>query len=214
MTTASRSEGFLVPGSRKRRLVIATALYVVCTLLFALLAARQTLTEHTPFNHYALQADAWLHGRQDIDGGPPAYAMGNDFASFDGKTYISFPPFPAALMLPFVALAGSAENFRDGQFIVWLAGLAPAFLFLVLEKLRRPDASGATGAPLRARLRLLLHRRAGDRVVRRAGRRGYGLRLVCPVRARRRDPAARRLVPRLRLPDAPNDVAGRASLRA
>ena len=30
------------------------------------------------------------------------------------------------LMLPFVKLSGSAENFRDGQFILWLAGLAPA----------------------------------------------------------------------------------------
>ena len=66
--------------------------------------------------------------------------MGNDFALFKGKTFITFPPFPALLMLPFVALSGSPENFRDGQFIVWLAGLGPAFLFLVLEKLRRPNA--------------------------------------------------------------------------
>src|SRR5262249_48399619 len=68
------------------------------------------------------------------------------FAEYGGKTYISFPPFPAVLMLPFVWLAGSPENFRDGQFIVWLAGLGPALLFLVLERLRatgkssRPDA--------------------------------------------------------------------------
>jgi hypothetical protein len=47
-------------------------------------------------------------------------------------------------MVPFVALAGSAEDFRDGQLIVELAGLAPAFLFLVLEKLRRPNARGET----------------------------------------------------------------------
>ena len=45
-------------------------------------------------------------------------------------------------MVPFVALSGSAENFRDGQFLIELAGLAPAFLFLVLEKLRRPNARG------------------------------------------------------------------------
>jgi hypothetical protein len=29
------------------------------------------------------------------------------------------------------------ENFRDGQFVVWLAGVGPAVLFLVLEKMRR-----------------------------------------------------------------------------
>ncbi len=109
---------------------------------YLLVAARQTVTEHTPFNHYALLADAWLHGRQDLANGPPGYAQGNDFAQFDGKTYITFPPFPALLMLPLVALSGSAENFRDGQFILELAGLAPAFLFLVLEKLRRPSRGG------------------------------------------------------------------------
>ncbi len=99
------------------------------------------LGDHTQYNHYALLADAWLHGRQDLPGGPPAYAGNNDFASFGGKTYISFPPFPAVLMLPLVALSGGAAEFRDGQFVVWLAGIAPAVLFLVLEKLRRTQRS-------------------------------------------------------------------------
>ena len=45
------------------------------------------------------------------------------------------------LMLPLVKLSGSAEDFRDGQFVVWLAGLAPAVLFFVLEKLRRTGRS-------------------------------------------------------------------------
>ena len=143
-TSSSFFEGFRQPDSRKRRLAIAGAIYLVCTVVYLTCAARQTLTEHTPFNHYALQAEAWLHGRQDLANGPPGYAMGNDFAQFDGKTYITFPPFPALLMLPFVALSGSAENFRDGQFIIELAGLAPAFLFLLLEKLRRPNARGET----------------------------------------------------------------------
>ena len=142
MTTSSFFEGFAAQGTRKRRLAIAAAIYAVCTAVYLLVAARQTLTEHTPFNHYALLADAWLHGRQDLANGPPGYAMGNDFALFDGKTYITFPPFPALLMMPLVALSGSPENFRDGQFVIELAGLAPAFLFLVLEKLRRPNARG------------------------------------------------------------------------
>src|SRR5258708_6151676 len=70
--------------------------------------------------------------------------MNNDFAEYAGKTYISFPPFPALLMLPFVKLAGSPENFRDGQFVIWLAGIAPAALLLVLEKLRRTGRSPRT----------------------------------------------------------------------
>jgi hypothetical protein len=121
--------------------LLAAVVYVACTGVFAAIAGPDRLWQHTPYNHFALLADAWLHGHQDLPHGPPAYTQNNDFVAFEGKTYISFPPFPAVLMLPFVKLAGSAEEFRDGQFIVWLAGLAPAILFLVLEKLRRTERS-------------------------------------------------------------------------
>ncbi len=127
--------------TRWRRVLLALALYVVCGAVFAVVAGPARLSEHTAYNHYALLADAWLHGRQDLPGGAPHYAGNNDFALFEGKTYISFPPFPAVLMLPLVKVAGSAENFQDGQFMVWLAGLGPALLFLVLEKLRRTGKS-------------------------------------------------------------------------
>jgi len=106
--------GWTQPGSLRRRLLLAALVYLVSSAVYAAFAGPSRLAEHTPFNHYALLADAWLHGRQDLAHGPPAYAQNNDFAQFNGKTYISFPPFPALLMLPFVKLAGSPENFRDG----------------------------------------------------------------------------------------------------
>jgi hypothetical protein len=132
---------WLAPETRSRRLLAAVLVYVTCTLTFAVVAGAPRLREHTQYNHYALLAEAWIHGRQDLAYGPPRYAQNNDFAVFRDKTYISFPPFPAVLMAPFVALSGSAENFRDGQFMVWLAGIGPAILFLVLEKLRRTGRS-------------------------------------------------------------------------
>jgi hypothetical protein len=143
MSVAERIRRLLATDSRSRRLLVAAGLYVFAVVILALVVGDR-LWEHTPYNHYAHLADAWLHGRQDLANGPPPYAGNNDFALFHGKTYISFPPFPAVLMLPLVALAGSPENFRDAQFIVWLAGLSPAFLFLVLEKLRRTGRSDRT----------------------------------------------------------------------
>jgi hypothetical protein len=119
----------------KRPWILALGVYVGVLIVYAAVAGGRLLA-HTPYNHFAHLADAWLHGRQSIISGGPAYAQGNDFAVYGGKTYISFPPFPAVLMLPMVAMAGSPEEFRDGQFIVWLAGVGPAFLFLALEKLR------------------------------------------------------------------------------
>jgi hypothetical protein len=141
---ASVLRSWTQPGTRRRRLLVAGCVYVVASVVFAAFAGPERLGQHTAFNHYALLADAWLHGRQDLPHGPPAYSMNNDFAEVDGKTYISFPPFPAVLMLPFVKLAGSPENFRDGQFVVWLAGIGPAVLLLVLEKLRRTGRSSRT----------------------------------------------------------------------
>jgi hypothetical protein len=132
------------PESKSRRILFAVAVYLLCTVVFAAVAGPSRLLSHTAFNHYALLADAWLHGRQYLAGGPPVYTQNNDFVEYGGKTFISFPPFPAFLMLPFVKLAGSAEDFRDGQLVIWLAGIAPAVLFLVLEKLRRTSRSPRT----------------------------------------------------------------------
>jgi hypothetical protein len=131
---------WLTPDSRSRRILLALAVYVACLVVFALIAGDRLAT-HTPYNHFAHLADAWLHGRHDLRGGAPGYAGNNDFAVFEGKTFISFPPFPAILMMPIVAIAGSPENFRDAQFVVWLAGIGPAVLFLVLEKMRRTQRS-------------------------------------------------------------------------
>ena len=144
-TSAAGTQSWLTPGSRSRRLLLALAIYLACLLVFALMAGDR-LSTHTPYNHFAHLADAWLHGRQDLRGGAPGYAGNNDFAVFDGKTFISFPPFPAILMAPIVWLAGSPENFRDAQFIVWLAGIGPAVLFLVFEKLRRTERTARTEA--------------------------------------------------------------------
>src|SRR6266850_387285 len=139
--TQDRLAGFLVPGSLRRRVVLAVGVYVACTAVYFLCAPRQLLTEHSQFNHYALLADAWLHGHLDLGHPPPAYTQNNDFAEFQGRYFVSFPPFPAVLLLPWVKLAGSPENLRDGQIWLWLAGLGPALLFLVLEKLRNMGES-------------------------------------------------------------------------
>lgn len=49
------------------------------------------------------------------------------------KYYVSFPPFPAVLMAPFVAIWGMNTN--DVLFTVLLAGFGPALLFLLLRRL-------------------------------------------------------------------------------
>ena len=61
-------------GTPERRLLLAFAIYAVATAVFAAFAAPETLSAHTPYNHFALQAEAWLGGRLDLGGPPPRYA--------------------------------------------------------------------------------------------------------------------------------------------
>src|SRR5688572_24271725 len=57
-----------------------------------------------------------------------------EIASRSKKYYVSFPPFPALLFLPAVAVWGLATN--DVLLTVLLAPIAPMLLFLVLRRLR------------------------------------------------------------------------------
>lgn len=132
------------PDTRRRRLAWAIGIYVAVTLLLTICAAPATLREHTAYNHFALLAQAWLERRLDLGGAPPDYAHHNDFASYHGRWFVVFPAFPSVLLLPFVALAGSAERVADGRFFLLLAGLAPAVMFLLLERLRRLGESSRT----------------------------------------------------------------------
>jgi hypothetical protein len=58
---------------------------------------------HNTFNSYSLQAQAWLSGRLDV-GQNYSYL---ELARFGGKYYVSFPPFPSVIILPFVAIFGT-----------------------------------------------------------------------------------------------------------
>jgi hypothetical protein len=65
--------------------------------------------------HLVAQAQSWLNGRLDVTG-----LLGSqDTISRNGLRYIVYPPMPAILMLPFVAVLGT--SFSDIWFI-WIIG--------------------------------------------------------------------------------------------
>jgi hypothetical protein len=51
------------------------------------------------------------------------------------------PPFPALLLVPLVAISGSAERTPDGLFFLLIAAAAPGLLYRALEALREAGAS-------------------------------------------------------------------------
>ena len=160
-----------------RRYRIHIALYIVGVLAFGLVAGKRLWRQSTD-PHFALQADAWLNGRLDID---PKKRRGDDWATLetvvldDGRQvqgrrlstrptfriaggeeiprsrvkrtvartfYVSFPPFPALLMVPQAVVRGHRAN--DVLMTVLMAGLVLPLMFSVLRRLAAMEQSDRT----------------------------------------------------------------------
>lgn len=145
----------------ERRWLAPFAIFLVCAGIYAATAAER-LTRPSPNNHYVHLADAWLHGRLHVGSTAPGT---NDWACFDTlergpcpkgrysfsgpraeryRWYVSFPPLPAVLLLPLVAVFGLAT--LDALFWVLVAGLGPALFFVVLRFLRESGRSARNRA--------------------------------------------------------------------
>ncbi|MGD8451963.1 MAG: glycosyl transferase family 39 [Phycisphaerae bacterium] len=75
--------------------------------------------------HYVHLARAFLHGRLDID------EPFGDVATFNGKHYVVFPPFPAVLITPLVAIFGDEARTTVVSLLLTLLS------FLVLRSILR-----------------------------------------------------------------------------
>ncbi len=79
-------------------------LFIILAALYVLIVISQIII-HPPGvgggSHFILLADGWLHGHLYVEGTPPGLS---DFTHYKGHWYVAFPPLPAALMLPLVAI--------------------------------------------------------------------------------------------------------------
>jgi hypothetical protein len=133
--------------SRARRTALPAAIFLGCAVLYvATLGHRVSGTSSDP--HYLYLAQSFLHGKLALEGRPPSE---NDWAFYQGHWYVSFPPFPAVVIMPLVAIWGLAV--WDRLFWALLAGLGPALLYVLLRALRE---SGRSDRSLREDLVLTL----------------------------------------------------------
>ncbi len=110
--------------------------FLLLTMGFAFLLqhslAGGTLLEHNVYDSYALQAESWLNGRCDLAGG--ANATWLELAVRGGKYYLSFPPVPSVLLVPWVALLGSAQAVPSNLVIALYSLAAAAGVFLLFAR--------------------------------------------------------------------------------
>jgi hypothetical protein len=127
------------PPSRSYGRLLAPALvFLICAGVYvATLGERLEGTSENP--HFVSLADSYLHGQLSVRGKPPS---NNDWARYEGKVYVSFPPFPAIVIMPLVAVWGMAT--WDSLFWAIFAGLGPALLYVLLRRLRELGESERT----------------------------------------------------------------------
>lgn len=132
--------------TRLGRLRLPALIWAVCAVVYVLTLGSRVL-ETSPNDHYSHLAESWLNGQLHVlDNQPDGM---NDWACYDRATgescpggafnrpresyrwYVSFPPFPAAVILPAVAMGGT--DIPDRLFWALIAAFAPALLFMLLR---------------------------------------------------------------------------------
>jgi len=88
-----------------------------------------------PQNHFILLASAFLHGKIYLLNTP---SIRHDLTFYNGHWFVPYPPFPAILILPFVAIWGT-QAFNLTTFSLALAALAAVTMYLILNRLIRLD---------------------------------------------------------------------------
>ena len=108
-------------------IAISAAVLLILVFFFAFsTVTNHHLSDANAYNTYELQAKSWLEGRLDLDN-----REWLELATYGGKYYVSFPPLPSVILLPFVAVFGTGtDNYI--AFTVLLLGVA--FTYLLARK--------------------------------------------------------------------------------
>jgi 4-amino-4-deoxy-L-arabinose transferase-like glycosyltransferase len=80
-------------------------------------------------NHFIFLADAFLHGKLGLSGAGTTLA---ELVNYHGNYYVVYPPMPAVLLIPFVAVFGT--SFDQSLLSIILASLGVSATWLMLTK--------------------------------------------------------------------------------
>lgn len=117
--------------------MIPAVLCVLLSLLCVMMFTGYWPTHHNAYNSFVRQACAWLEGRLDIAGGESLTWL--ELAIVDGKYYVSFPPFPSYVLLPFAAIWGL--NTPDAWVALLVTAMGVVYACLIYQR-RCKDSHG------------------------------------------------------------------------
>ena len=133
------------PGDRSPGFVfdVLTVLAAVLAVYMILaLGMGLSLTGHSAYDSYTLQAMAWREGKATVDG--PSHTW-LELAVYDGEYYVSFPPFPSVVMYPLTFIWGGDTPTLLISLIMLLLSAALSF-----GVMRRAGADPSCAVPFSA----------------------------------------------------------------
>jgi hypothetical protein len=121
------------------RVRVPFGVFAVCAAIYVATLGPRALgpSDNTHFVNLALSL---LHGQASVWGDRPP--GNNDWAYFEGKWYVSFPAFPAVVIMPAVLIWG--DRVWDPLYWAIFAGLGPALIYVLLRRLREQGATART----------------------------------------------------------------------
>ena len=105
---------------QRNRACLCVMVCMLLTMTVVSMYSGQWLWRKNWYNSYTLQALAWLDGHLELVNGESYPWL--ELAIYQGKYYVSFPPFPSYVMLPFALLFG--ESTPDGFIALFFALLS------------------------------------------------------------------------------------------
>ena len=118
--------------SRYQNYVVVCLAFLAAILpIYAFAGFYPTAVNH--YNSYSLQAASWLAGRLDL---PENYGH-LEIAIFEGRYFISFPPFPSIVMLPFVMIFGTKTP--DHWIALGFALLSAVYAYRIAKRLLKDE---------------------------------------------------------------------------
>lgn len=85
---------------KKNSNIIITIFFLFLLFIFLDDIIGKSIIDNSAYNSYELQARAWLNGRTYLDHNYEYLEL----AIYNGNYYVSFPPFPSVVLLPFVII--------------------------------------------------------------------------------------------------------------
>jgi hypothetical protein len=119
-----------------RRSALPTIIFILCAAAYVG-TLNNRIRGTAPDSHFVSLAQSFLQGQLAVVDNRPF--GNNDWARYKGHWFVSFPPFPAVIIMPAVAVFG--PKVWDRLFWAIFAGLGPALLYILLRYLRESGRS-------------------------------------------------------------------------